>query len=320
MNLILPDALGRNYYHSVIDGNVLGISTDFPMFNEEYIRKRMRVHGIDELTATFLNDVSRTFNFWIGNGCCVIDIDILPLLNKVDRTGANMFSYFKNVWIPEELRWMAELPEISYNGRKGYFFSFEGVDGSGKSTVIKLVSSILIDRGYVVTATREPGGSPLAEDIRKTIIENEMSLESETLLFFAARHDHYHKTIAPAVALKEIVLCDRYIDSSIIYQGVLRGGNRVVEQLDTIIMNSIRPTKTFLIEVDLETAKERRSSRGVEDRFDSMDEERFVTMQQGFRELAKKDPDRFITIDNNSNAAIVAEKIADEIIKHLPTI
>lgn len=316
MTVILNKIKGIEYYNS----NFINFARGCVKFNYSYLRSYKQKYNISVLSGTDLNDAAREFALRHKDECVYVSADISAEIFEADLTAWNLFTFFKDAWIPVTFRPFIKSTPISYNGPKGYFFSFEGVDGCGKSSLMKVVAKMLTEAGFKVNTTREPGGSPLAEQIRNLIIQNEMSLESEALLFFAARHDHYHKTILPAIQAKEIVLSDRFIDSSIVYQGALRNGRRLVDLLDTAVMNGARPVKTFLIEVSKETAKKRRSARGTEDRFDSMDEERFELMAKTFNELADAEPKRFVRVSNESNIEQAAYKIVSEIISHLQVI
>ncbi|MEO6301252.1 MAG: dTMP kinase, partial [Paracoccaceae bacterium] len=156
----------------------------------------------------------------------------------------------------------------------GRFLSFEGVDGSGKSTQARLLSDALRGAGHVVTLTREPGGSPGAEEIRRLVLEGDpdrWSAESEILLFTAARRDHLEKTIRPALARGEVVITDRFADSTRMYQGISRGDLAgVVDQLHDLMIG-VEPDLTFLIDIDPALGLKRAHARaGSEMRFEDM--------------------------------------------------
>ena len=135
----------------------------------------------------------------------------------------------------------------------GVFLSFEGIDGSGKSTQAKALAGALRDAGHATLLTREPGGSPGAEDIRRLVLEGDpdrWSSETELLLFTAARRDHLEKTIRPALARGEVVITDRFADSTRIYQGITRGDlAAAVDQLHALMIGD-EPDLTFLIDIE----------------------------------------------------------------------
>lgn len=183
----------------------------------------------------------------------------------------------------------------------GRFISFEGIDGSGKSTQARRLAAHLEGQGYEVVLTREPGGSPGAEDIRALVLEGDpdrWSPETELLLFTAARRDHLERTILPALAAGKIVVCDRFADSTRMYQGLRRSGLRaLVDQLHDLMIGH-EPDLTVLIDMDPETGLQRALSRGAgEERFESFGNDLQARMRAGFLDLAQEFPDRFITID-----------------------
>ncbi|MRU16645.1 dTMP kinase [Roseovarius sp. A21] len=183
----------------------------------------------------------------------------------------------------------------------GRFISFEGIDGSGKSTQARRLAAHLEGLGHSVVLTREPGGSPGAEDIRALVLEGEpdrWSPETELLLFTAARRDHLERTIRPALEAGQIVICDRFADSTRMYQGLRRAGLRVlVDQLHDLMIGQ-EPDLTVLIDMDPETGLARALSRnGGEERFESFGNDLQAKMRAGFLDLAAEFPDRFVTID-----------------------
>ncbi len=160
---------------------------------------------------------------------------------------------------------------------KGLFISFEGIDGSGKSTQARLLAEHLRGLGHEVVLTREPGGSPGAEEIRALVLQGDpdrWSAETEILLFTAARRDHLERTIRPAVAAGKIVICDRFADSTRMYQGLSRGDLRgVVDKLHALMIG-VEPDLTVLIDMDpaqgLSRAKARQT---IEERFEDFGED-----------------------------------------------
>lgn len=195
----------------------------------------------------------------------------------------------------------------------GLFISFEGIDGSGKSTQIGLLAETLRAQGYEVVLTREPGGSTGAEEIRSLVLEgdpNRWSAESEILLFTAARRDHLEKTIGPAIEAGKIVLCDRFADSTRMYQGISRGDLRgVVDQLHTLMIGR-EPDMTLIIDMDPKTGLSRAKSRQTsEERFEDFGEDLQSKMRAGFLSLAQEFPDRCILVDGGRSINDVAENI-----------
>ena len=183
----------------------------------------------------------------------------------------------------------------------GLFISFEGIDGSGKSTQARLLADALKTRGHDVVLTREPGGSPGAEEIRALVLQGDpdrWSAETEILLFTAARRDHLERTIRPALADGKIVICDRFADSTRMYQGLSRGDLRaLVDQLHSLMIGQ-EPDLTVLIDMDPGVGLSRALSRqGAEERFESFGQDLQEKMRSGFLALAQEFPDRFIVID-----------------------
>ena len=197
------------------------------------------------------------------------------------------------------------------------FLSFEGIDGSGKSTQARLLADHLRAQGHSVTLTREPGGSEGAEQIRRLVLEGEAdrwSTETELLLFTAARRDHLEKTIRPALARGEIVICDRFADSSRIYQGLTRGDLRATVDKLHALMIGVEPDMTFLIDIDPALGLSRAVARaGAEMRFETMGLGLQVKARAGFLALADANPDRFRVIQGDAAADAVAQAVAAQL-------
>ena len=199
---------------------------------------------------------------------------------------------------------------MARGGRSGLFISFEGIDGSGKSTQSRLLADRLPD----VLHTREPGGSAGAEEIRALLLTGDpdrWSAETEILLFTAARRDHLEKTIQPALDAGRTVICDRFADSTRVYQGATRGDLRgTVDTLHSVMIGR-EPDVTFIIDMDPETALARGLARkSGEDRFEDMGLAFQETLRHGFLALSKANPDRCILIDGNREPAAIAAEIA----------
>ena len=182
------------------------------------------------------------------------------------------------------------------NFTDGLFITFEGIDGSGKSTQSQLLYDALNDLGRSVIQTREPGGSIGAEIIRSLLVSgdtNRWSAETEILLFTAARRDHLEKTIQPALTKNQIVICDRFVDSTRVYQGVARADLRqTVDELHSIIIKK-EPDITFIIDTDPEKSLTRGLARNSgEDRFEEFGLEFQKKLRNGFSELSKTEKSR----------------------------
>ena len=193
------------------------------------------------------------------------------------------------------------------------FITFEGIDGSGKSTQARALAEALRALGHDPVLTREPGGSPGAEEIRRLVLEGDpdrWSAETELLLFTAARRDHLERTIAPALAAGRVVICDRFADSTRMYQGLSRGDLRAT--VDTLhrLMIGREPDLTFLIDIDPETGLARAKSRnGTEERFEDFGLGLQRKMRDGFLALAREFAPRFRVIDGTRAAGAVAADV-----------
>ena len=196
----------------------------------------------------------------------------------------------------------------------GVFLSFEGIDGSGKSTQSRLLADTLRASGYDVVLTREPGGSAGAEDIRRLVLEgaaDRWSTETELLLFTAARRDHLEKTIRPALARGSVVICDRFADSTRIYQGITRGDLRATVDRLHDLMIGVDPDLTFLIDIDPSIGLSRAVARaGSELRFEGMGLVLQSRARDGFRALATRCADRFAVIDGGDDPVVVARHVS----------
>lgn len=196
----------------------------------------------------------------------------------------------------------------------GKFISFEGIDGCGKSTQAKILSDELTTYGKKVLLTREPGGSKGAEEIRNLLLTGETdrwSAETEILLFTAARRDHLERTILPALEIGSTVICDRFSDSTRVYQGVTRGDLRdVVDQLDKTMIPR-QPDVTVLVDLDPKIGLARALRRSDDEaRFEDFGLEMQIKLREGFLTLANEFPKRFIVVDGNRNESEVARDIS----------
>ncbi|PWE48703.1 dTMP kinase [Thioclava sp. NG1] len=193
------------------------------------------------------------------------------------------------------------------------FISFEGIDGSGKSTQARMLAETLRAAGREVVLTREPGGSPGAEEIRRLVLEGDpdrWSAETEILLFTAARRDHLERVIEPALTAGKVVICDRFADSTRMYQGLSRGDLRaVVDQLHALMIGR-EPDLTVLIDIDPATGLARAKGRqGTEERFEDFGVGLQEKMRAGFLSLAEEFADRFRVIDGAREADEIAADV-----------
>ncbi|OHC48528.1 MAG: dTMP kinase [Rhodobacteraceae bacterium GWF1_65_7] len=195
----------------------------------------------------------------------------------------------------------------------GRFLSFEGIDGSGKSTQARALAEALRGLGQHALLTREPGGSAGAEEIRRLVLQGDpdrWSAETEILLFTAARRDHLEKTIRPALARGEVVITDRFADSTRMYQGISRGDlASVVDRLHDLMIG-VDPDLTLLIDIDPAVGLSRAVARaGLEQRFEDMGLALQSRMRAGFLDLAARHPARFRVIDGARDPQAVAADV-----------
>lgn len=182
--------------------------------------------------------------------------------------------------------------------RPGRFITFEGIDGAGKSSHIETLAGWLRDRGHAVLVTREPGGTPLAEQLRELVLHQPMDPLTEALLVFAARRDHLVRQIEPALAQGTTVLCDRYTDASFAYQGGGRGFSLdVLGQLEQWVQAGRQPDLTLWFQAAPATAAARRSAVREPDRFEAQDLSFFERVVAGYERRAQADPGRYARID-----------------------
>lgn len=206
---------------------------------------------------------------------------------------------------------------------KGLFISFEGNDGSGKSSVIEAIKEELISRGYSIVQTREPGGSKIAEKIREVILDTDnigMDDKTEALLYAASRREHIHKTILPAVENGQIVLCDRFIDSSLAYQGYARGlGIDEVYNMNQFATGGVLPDLTLLVCVrpEIGLARITNNHRGALDRLELEKMSFHQKVYDGYLEVQKKFSDRIVIIDGEKSKEEVKEDALKVVLEYL---
>jgi dTMP kinase len=193
------------------------------------------------------------------------------------------------------------------------FITFEGQDWSGKSTQAALLVESLRAEGREVVGTREPGGTPIGESIRALVLDGpEMSAWTEAALFAAARAEHVTEVIRPALERGAAVVCDRYVDSSIVYQGIARGlGAERVLELNLAVTGGLLPDRTFVLNVDHETARARHSA-GL-DRIEREDAEFRRVVADGYRQLSDLFPGRVVALDGTQEPDRIAEEVREHV-------
>lgn len=206
-------------------------------------------------------------------------------------------------------------------GQRGLFVTFEGPDGSGKSTQARLLAQRLRDDGRDVLESVEPGGTPIGQQIRRILLDpanKELTATSELLLMFAARAQNVEQWILPALDQGKIVISDRFTDSSIAYQGSGRGlGWETVYELDRIACRGLKPDLTICIDIDTETGLARAHSRdsameASELRFEEQAIEFHHHVREAYHELARREPERFRLIDGSGSPEAVAARVSHE--------
>ena len=196
----------------------------------------------------------------------------------------------------------------------GRFITFEGIDGAGKSTHIESVAQHLRRHGVELVQTREPGGTPLAESLRALFLHQDMDGLTEALLVFAARRDHVQRVIAPALALGQTVLCDRFTDASFAYQGGGRGMDwQVLATLEQWVQQGRQPDLTFWFDVDPALAAQRRAQARDADRLEQLDLEFFARVRAAYRRRAESAPGRIVRSDASDTLDGVATQIRAEL-------
>lgn len=203
---------------------------------------------------------------------------------------------------------------------QGRFITFEGGDGSGKSTQIALLVAALTKRKRDAIATREPGGSPGADEIRKLVLTGEperWDVMTETLLMFAARADHVARTIKPALAKKKWVVCDRFTDSTYAYQGAGGGlARETIRRLETLVLDDFRPDLTLILDVPPDIGLARTRGRGHDEtRFEKFDLAFHERLRATYLAIARRDPHRCVVIDASADEKTVADAIWSTVTK-----
>ena len=212
------------------------------------------------------------------------------------------------------------MPELD----KGYLITFEGGEGCGKSTQSDALYEKLTAMSYDCVKTREPGGTESAEQIREVLIkgaEDKINSLSEVLLHYAARCEHYEKLIKPSLDQNKIVICDRFFDSTLAYQGYGLGESKEkIQKIREVTIGDFKPDLTLILDVSLEKSMQRVNKRLSEefllvgeDRYEKMDKDFHIRVREGFHEIAESEPERCVIIDTDRSV----DKIQQEIIKVL---
>jgi dTMP kinase len=205
--------------------------------------------------------------------------------------------------------------------KKPLFVTFEGIEGSGKSYQCRKLHKELRKKNLSVILTREPGGTKSAEKIRKVILEDYFASDSkekfskytDTLLYLAARNEHVQNIIKPAIAKKKIVICDRFIDSTLAYQVYGKGVSKnLVDSIHKYILGSIKPDLTFVLKVNISKALLRLKKRRKKNRYDKFSKNFYTKVQNAFIKIAKKNTKRYCIVDNSKDSNKAESIILDK--------
>jgi len=201
--------------------------------------------------------------------------------------------------------------------KKAKFITFEGMDGAGKSTQLQWFSEILRQREIDLVVTREPGGTPLGEQLREMLLNQEMSMGTEAMLMFAARLEHIEQVIKPSLQAGKWVISDRFSDASFAYQGGGRGmGWDRLRQLEQWVHPDLQPDLTLFFDVPVEVARQRLSNNASLDRFEQEQSDFFERVRSGYHRRVKENPQRYVVIDGAQSLGRVRQQL-EEIIESL---
>ena len=192
----------------------------------------------------------------------------------------------------------------------------EGIEGVGKTTQINLLYESLKKKGLDIVLTREPGGLPISEAIRSILLHKDMSPMTELLLYEAARAEHFDRIISPALDKGQTVLCDRFTDASVAYQGYGRGLDlKLIDQLNSIATRNVQPNLTFVIDLPVDLAFKRLGTRGTTpDRFEKLSHDFYEKVRNGYIEQSKKYPKRVFMIDADRTPEEIHRDIVSKIL------
>ena len=210
--------------------------------------------------------------------------------------------------------------------KKPLFVTFEGIEGSGKSYQCRKLYNELRNKNLSVILTREPGGTKSAEKIRKVILEDYFASDSkekfskytDTLLYLAARNEHVQNIIRPAISKKKIVICDRFIDSTLAYQVFGKGVSKnLVDSIHKFVLGSIKPDLTFVLKINISKALQRLKKRKKKNRYDKFSKNFYTKVQNAFIKIAKKNTRRYCIVDNSEDSTKTERIIFDKFMQFL---
>lgn len=199
----------------------------------------------------------------------------------------------------------------------GKFITLEGIEGAGKSSCMTVVTELLHKAGHDVLLTREPGGTPLGEDLRELLLGHKhtgMADDTELMLMFAARAEHLRNKIEPAIQSGQWVLCDRFTDATYAYQGGGRGlDSHRIQLLEDWVQNGFKPDLTLLLDVPVAIGLERAGKRSAPDRIESEESSFFQRVREAYLEIAQREPERVKVIDASQDFSNVADQLAGQL-------
>ena len=210
--------------------------------------------------------------------------------------------------------------------KKPLFVTFEGIEGSGKTYQCRKLYNELRKINLSVILTREPGGTKSAEKIREVILEDYFASDSkekfskytDTLLYLAARNEHVQNIIRPAISKKKIVICDRFIDSTLAYQVYGKGVSKnLVDSIHKFILGNIKPDLTFVLKVNISKALQRLKKRKKKNRYDKFSKNFYIRVQNAFIKIARKNAKRYCIVDNSEDSTKTESVILDKFIQFL---
>ena len=210
--------------------------------------------------------------------------------------------------------------------KKSLFVTFEGIEGSGKSYQSRKLYKNLKKKNISVILTREPGGTKSAEKIRRVILDDYFHQDSkekfnkntDTLLYLAARNEHIENKIKPAISKKKIVICDRFVDSTLAYQVYGKGVNKkLVNSVHKYILGNIKPDLTFILKVKISKALQRLKNRKRKNRYDKFSKNFYIKVQNAFLKLARKNKKRYFVLDNSKDSNVIEKIILKKFLSKL---
>jgi dTMP kinase len=210
--------------------------------------------------------------------------------------------------------------------KKSLFVTFEGIEGSGKSYQSRKLYKNLKKKNISVILTREPGGTKSAEKIRRVILDDyfhhdskeKFNKNTDTLLYLAARNEHIENKIKPAISKKKIVICDRFVDSTLAYQVYGKGVNKkLVNSVHKYILGNIKPDLTFILKVKISKALQRLRNRKRKNRYDRFSKNFYIKVQNAFLEIARKNKKKYFVLDNSKDSNIIEKIILKKFLSKL---